>query len=362
MGSKVGITDNWSDAQNMPGEIFGYGINASGLGALVNDKNSGLSAVTDSGRVKWDNAQVAKIVGGKDNGKTYATLAAAIADYDSDAHYIVMIANSTEAPISVDRTVYVNLAGCTVTADVKVNAGNTYYGFDTTTNGYDADTVADFGHIIGTISGGGRMATVTDTDKNQTSEAMRYVKITEAREGKTDTSFHRYDMKLGNVVFRPSAAGIYFKSEFYGDQWVKKEIRTDEDLTYGLFLGFAENVAPDSGNAAAHDPNDFQTGISGDKHQGSMIINIVEEGRTDNADRTLTPIYVSTYFNFEEAGIVADAMRSITLTRVVELAAQQYKAGVLTGAQMSDFEEFWKKFWYLYPKVDVKLPEDEEGT
>ncbi len=350
----VGITDAWTGAQNVPGEVFGLGINAAGLEGLKNDSNPALYAVLEGGNVKWANEQVAKMMGGRKNGTTYPTLAAAIADYDTDAYYILMIADSTEEPITVDRDVYVDLAGFTVTADVRVSSGKTFYGFDTTTNGYDSAN--GYGKIIGVVSGSGKMAAVTETNKNQTSEAMRYLKVTETEDGVTATSFHRFNMKLGTVVFRPSAAGIYFKSEFYGDQQVKAAILADEDLTYGLFLGATASTVPGISNAAAHDPANFQTGLVGNKHQGSMITDIVVEGAADNADRSNTPIYVSTYFNFEDAGVVADAMRSVTLNRVVELAAQQY--GVLDDSQKRAFQEFMKKFGDLYP--NVKLPEEDE--
>ena len=353
---QVGITDGWAGATNATGEYFGLGINASGLGALFNDRDPDLDATLDGGRVKWDNSQVAMIVGGRDNGKTYSTLAAAIADYDGDATHIVMIANSTEAPITVDKTVYVDLDGYTVTADVKVNVSVTFYGFDTKTNGFDCTEAEDFGHIVGQVSGAGKLAGLTDTSDAQTGTAMRYVKITDG----TDTSFHRYDSKLGTVVFRPSVAGIYFRSEFYGDQWVKDALRRGDALSYGLFLGLSEDTVPTDGFAAAHDPEGFQPGAGGNKHQGSMVQYIVMETMTEaeNEDRTNTPIYVSTYFNFDQAGVAADILRSVTLTKVVELAAQQYNAGTLDAAQTADFEAFWEKFSYLYPDISVTKKQD----
>lgn len=352
-GSKVGIIDFWGGAENTAGEVFGSSENAAGLEALVNDVNGALhAAVTADGKLQWAaEKQVAQIVGGAANGATYPTLADAILAYKSGDSYIEMIDNSTEDPITVEKTVYVDLAGFTVTANVTVSGeGSTFYGFDTATDGYNAQSAEDFGHIIGTVSGS--VAGTTATDASQTGTAKRYVTITEQTEdGATDTSFHRFDMKLGSVVFRPAVAGIYFKSEFYGDEWVKNAIRTDEALTYGLFLGLSESVEPGADNAAAHNPDVFQAGAGGDKRQGSMVQNIVVEGREDNAGRTATPIYVSTYFNFEGAGVVRDVMRSTTLTRIVELTIAQYNAGTLTQAQKRDFDAFWSKFGSLYSNL-----------
>ena len=117
---------------------------------------------------------------------------------------------------------------------------------------------------------------------------------------------------------------------------------------------------PTDGFAAAHDPEGFQTGAGGNKHQGSMVQYIVMETMTEaeNEDRTNTPIYVSTYFNFDQAGVAADILRSVTLTKVVELAAQQYNAGTLDAAQTADFEAFWEKFSYLYPDISVTKKQD----
>ena len=360
---QVGITDGWAGAQNVSGEYFGLGIDAAGLTALFNDRDENLDATLDGGRVKWDNSQVAMIVGGRDNGKTYSTLAAAIADYDADATHIVMIANSTEAPITVDKTVYVNLDGYTVTADVKVDRNMTFYGFDTKTNGFDCKAGTAFGHIIGTVSGLGTMAGVTNTSAAQTETAMRYVKVTEATEGRTDTSFHRFDSKLGTVYFRPRVAGIYFVTTFYGDQWVKDALQEGGELSYGIFLTLDDTAtSPEDGNtaSAAHDPNGFQTGKGGDRHQGSMIQYIVMETLpgAENQERTDTEIYVSTYFSFEDAGVAADIMRSVTLTKIVSLAADQYNRGELSEAQAADFEAFWEKFSYLYPDISVTKKQD----
>ena len=360
---QVGITDGWAGAQNVSGEYFGLGIDAAGLTALFNDRDENLDATLDGGRVKWDNSQVAMIVGGRDNGKTYSTLAAAIADYDADATRIVMIANSTEAPITVDKTVYVNLDGYTVTADVKVDRNMTFYGFDTKTNGFDCKAGTAFGHIIGTVSGLGTMAGVTNTSAAQTETAMRYVKVTETAEGKTDTSFHRFDSKLGTVYFRPRVAGIYFVTTFYGDQWVKDALQEGGELSYGIFLTLDDTAtSPEDGNtaSAAHDPSGFQTGEGGDRHQGSMIQHIVMETLpgAENQERTDTEIYVSTYFSFEDAGVAADIMRSVTLTKIVSLAADQYNRGELSEAQAADFEAFWEKFSYLYPDISVTKKQD----
>ena len=318
-------------------------------------------------------------MGGRYDGTTYPTLAAAIKDWGDkikDAYYIRMINHSTEDPITVDKNVYVDLNGYTVTADVKVNATMTFYGFDTTTNGY---VDAEYGHIIGEIGGSGKMATVTITEKNQTTERMRYLMLQEpAEDGETDTSFHRFNMEITNVIFRPSAAGIYFESTFYGDQAVGDAIAewTENGLTYGLFLTLADDVkSPDDPDAAAaaHDPANWVsggTGETGDKHQGSIITGVVEVDNPDNAQRTNTPIYVSTYFNFEgqSAGLLADNMRSITLTEVIRRMVNQY--GRLNETQKAGFDEFLRKFGDLYSDATVpgigaileQLKQDEENA
>ena len=355
---------------------------------IFNDRNTSLVGWTNTPelneqyyypRLQWGRP-VARMIGGMRDGLTYLSLKSAIDDEKAEeAYYIEMINDSIEVEaIAVDKTIYVNLAGYTVDLynnQMTVQDNAAFYGFDTTTNGYNCTSEEQFGCIIGDIQSSNAMEEITNTNKVQTAEPMRYVKVTEGSGQDTKTSFHRFDMKLGNVVFRPSERGIYFKSEFYGDQWVKDkiaELTEAEDVkTYGLFLTLNENVTEpgkknDEGKDitgwATHNPNKFATGPNGDLHQGSQIWNIVKEKADDNADRTNTPIYVSTYFNFgfDLDQVTVDKMRSITLTRVVELTADKYNGNLLNDAQKHDFEQFWEKFKDLYPNITVNIPNDSE--
>ena len=296
---------------------------------------------------------VAQLVGGAGDGSYYTTLAAAVGAYGSDTQYIAMVADSTGGTVTVNQNLYLDLAGHTVADSITVGDGFTLYGFDSTTNGYDS--TGGYGMLTGLVSG--TVANVTDTTADQTGDAMRYLKVTE--DG--GVSFHRFDMRPKSVVFRPSAAGIYFTGLFYGDQQVKNAIQTSGDLTFGLYFGLIDDAGPTATTASAHDPSTFTTGDGGDTRQGAMVTGIVTKGGENNATNTERAIYVSAYFNFADAGITTpDTMQTITLTQVIQLAAAKYST--LDDTQKKAFDDFWVKFKDLYPDIQHTPETDDEET
>lgn len=171
--------------------------------------------------------EVAKIVNGA-NEQTYSSLANAVQDYNGTG-YIQMLDKSTEPGFTLDRDVYLDLNGNTVTFDgtLTVAEGKTLYGMDSSTGtGY---VTAPRGKIVGTVNG-----TVAPVfEKTLTGDAeynyLRYVAI-ENEEG-TEYTFHRFNISVSGYRFElatgdtPQCA-LFFIGKFQGDDAAKDYLKS----------------------------------------------------------------------------------------------------------------------------------------
>ena len=197
---------------------------------------------------KWTpDLKVAAIIDGNGvQADTYATLQAAVTNYQPDSstapkNYIQMLHNSAEN-ITADRNLYLDLNGRTVTGKFDM-AGYTLCGMDSSVKGYD---VLPKGKIVGAVSGYAKeMIYQTPTVQgNEGDDAYkRYVAIL-GKENDTPTlSFHRFNISVTGYRFelatgnKPKCA-LFFIGKFQGDDVAKG---------YLASLGFTltdENDAP----------------------------------------------------------------------------------------------------------------------
>lgn len=169
---------------------------------------------------------VAKFVGGAAG--EFASLQAAVAAYpttDMDGTtYIQMTDNSTEADVTIDRNVFLDLNGKTVTltsgnGTLTINEGCTLHGMDHTTDGY-TDTA--YGKIIGTVSGSGTVALTYQTPAAADGTFQRYVKFEDTKN--SELSFHRYNISVSGYRFEfnlNDKSALYFQGTFSGSGTVK---------------------------------------------------------------------------------------------------------------------------------------------
>ena len=173
--------------------------------------------------------QIAKIVGGNNDGTIYRSLADAVAAYDGTNGYIQMLDKSTEPGFTLDRNVTLDLNGKTVTlaGDLTVAKGFTLSGMDSSTGtGYD---VAPSGKIVGKVTG-----TVAPVfEKPLTGDAeynyLRYVAI--KNDAGTEYTFHRFNISVTGYRFElatgdtPQCA-LFFIGKFQGDKAAKDHLKS----------------------------------------------------------------------------------------------------------------------------------------
>ena len=163
--------------------------------------------------------KIAKIINGADE-KIYRSLADAVSAY-TGAGYIQMIADSTEPGFTLDKDLYLDLNGCTVTGDFTMN-GHILHGMDSTTDAYDG---AKAGKIVGTVSGYDKTYQTPTVTGNEGDDAYkRYVAIPGKEENGTPTvSFHRFNISASGYRFELAApqCALFFIGKFQGDDAAK---------------------------------------------------------------------------------------------------------------------------------------------
>ena len=167
--------------------------------------------------------QIAKIVGGNNDGTIYRSLADAVAAYDGTNGYIQMLDKSTEPGFTVDRNVTLDLNGKTVTFASPLTVAE---GF--TLNGMDSSVSKDYvtapsGKIVGTVKG---CAPIYQTPTVK-EEYDRYVAIQgKEADGTENLSFHHFNISVTGYRFElatgdtPQCA-LFFIGKFQGDDAAK---------------------------------------------------------------------------------------------------------------------------------------------
>lgn len=181
----------------------------------------------DCGGGTWvPNLKVAAIIDGNGaQADTYATLQGAVEAYKPDnstppKNYIQML-HSTTGDINAQRDLYLDLNGYTVTGDFTMN-GNTLYGMDSTTDGYDGTNA---GKIVGSVVPYNK---ITYQTGNPGDAYKRYVGILREENGTQTLSFHRFNISVTGYRFELAApqCALIFCGKFQGDRAAKDHLKS----------------------------------------------------------------------------------------------------------------------------------------
>lgn len=148
--------------------------------------------------------------------KYFDTLQQAV---NADSVAYIKLLKSVSQPVTVSRDTYLDLNGCDVTGAVTVTGG-TLYCMDSKTDDYTVSD-GDYGeltNVTGKIAGVPVEAACAEDG---------YLKIS----GEEGMSFHRVNLQITEMVLRPSQVGVYYTSNFSGDEMVARQI-----LRFGVVL------------------------------------------------------------------------------------------------------------------------------
>lgn len=192
----------------------------------------------DGGIYVWQNTPftaVAAINDSTGSGESYIYLSDAVLEYPAEdgTAYIQVLADSNEPGFAIDKDVYLDLNGKTVTltgesgtGTLTINEGATLYGMDSATEDYSD---ARYGKIVGTVSGTGKVAVAHGTYRLAGGKVRRYVSYQVFQnEGVDELSFHRYNMSVTKYEFhfRPNGqCDMDFGATFRGSPTVVKLLK-----------------------------------------------------------------------------------------------------------------------------------------
>lgn len=159
----------------------------------------------------------------------------------------------------------------------------------------------------------GRIAAVKDA----VAAKEGYLMITE----KDGTSFHRLNLNVDGVTLRTKKVGIYYRSQFGGDEVIKRNI-----VAYGTALG--ANMAPDFDENTYTRFTDMRTwktgmdaqGNANNLQNGTVLEGIMREknGFTANSRNANTQLYCQSYVELPDGTRVMGDMVCYSLKQVME--------------------------------------------
>lgn len=177
-----------------------------------------IPGITEDTTVDFE-SYVARIVSNDGSSVGYATLKEAVDAYSTDSYAYIRVVKDITEDLTINKDVYLDLNGKTVTTNLTVAGDYKLYGMDSQTDGYE-DNMA--GRIVGTVSGS--VAPVYETpDWENNGTFNRYVTIVDG----SGTSFHRFNISIigYRVVFVPNKdSALYFKATFNGDADVRENV------------------------------------------------------------------------------------------------------------------------------------------
>lgn len=199
---------------------------------------------------------------------------------------ITLYTAATE-PISVDKDLVIDLNGNDI-FELNAAEGKTVTVFDGQTNDY---AVSD--GIYGKIYAHSGNVVAADG----------YLAI---NEGEDILSFHKLTLKITAMSLRTAAEneqnpGVYYKSDFFGDEVVANNIEA-----YGIALNVKE--APDASNMNTTSKfsafQNFTAGVNGNAGTGTLLKGIIKDTNSDaNNDRNANmPIYGRPYVQLKGTG------------------------------------------------------------
>ena len=243
---------------------------------------------------------------------------------ETATHYIKLLKDMTEN-VTINKDVYLDLNGHQITGNITVERGKTLYCMDSRTDDYDIEDGNGYAVITGTVTGniqGVPAGSPISPDENRgaghSAYHAGYLKIVEKVGGVTQTSFHRVDLGLVYINFKPDDLGMSYTSNFSGDQLVKKHVKG-----FGVAASIqespnAENLETKCGYSTLEG---FEAGRGVNVGKSTRLINIMlpTNSQITNKNNSEKKVYGKAYLLTDE-GYTFGTEAVKTLKETVEAA------------------------------------------
>ena len=251
------------------------------------------------------------------NGNGYGSLTKAIESAQQGSK--LTVAQDVTENVTVSKTVILDLNGFCVDGAISVDADCTLYCMDSQTDDYTVEDGNGYGKIIGGSSG------IQAQDG--------YMQITED----DGISFHRITLQLTAMSLRAAEAGIYFKSDFAGDELVAENVKG-----FGVALSVrgvptADNLAKDCKCSAFTDfrvENTTSTLLTG-------VMKLVNPDWINDQNANLN-IYGRPYILTNEGELIFGAAAARTFKQQVEAIDTMWSS--LSASQKNAIAEMYQKY------------------
>ena len=234
---------------------------------------------------------------------TYDTLSAAIAAYDSSMGRIVLLSDCADA-VTLTKDLYIDLNGYALTG--KISGDKTLYCMDSRTDDY---TVADGVYSRLPVTDGIKIAGIPVEFEGAEDG---YLMIEE--DGML--SFHRVNLQIKSMSLRSENVGVYFNSDFAGDEMVKARVQK-----FGVALNAIEeptvsNIGTTS-KLTSFSPEKFNTDA---ESTSSLLYGIMKPTNSEsvNKEHASTVVYGRAYIQLGENEYMLGQTQNRTLQEQVE--------------------------------------------
>ena len=236
---------------------------------------------------------------------------------------ILDLYKDVKADIVVSQNMLLNLNGFDINGNVTVNSGAKLVAWDSQTDDYTIKDEKGYGKITGTVSG------VQAQDG--------YMMITED----DGVSFHRVNLQLKAMSLRASDAGIYFKSDFAGDELVAENVKQ-----FGVALSLqgiptTDNLETDCKYSKF---TEFQAGVQDEDTTSTLLKGVMKSGNAAlvNFRNANMPIYGRAYILTNEGEYIFGAAACRTFKQQVEAIDTMWSK--LSASQKTSLAEMYDEF------------------
>ena len=260
---------------------------------------------------------------------SYETLSEALEAYaDTSAAYI-RIGKDVSEPVNVSQDLRLDLNGHVLAGDVTVSDGKTLYVMDSQTADFTILDDKGYGFVTGNITG-------------NVQPAASYLQVTE----EAGISFHKVDLQIVTMSFRPSAVGVYYTAPFAADEVVAPMVKS-----YGICLS-VENAqaAKQMATGTFTVCTDFEAGAQGNRANGALLSGIMTPGGSSNKTNAELAIYGCAYLELED-GYVFGTPVALSLRQLVESIDLNWSG--VSKTQRTAMMDFMDRYEAIICKWDI---------
>lgn len=199
----------------------------------------------------------------------FKTLQDAFTAYPGGKATITLRRDVAENNLSMSNTTYLDLAGYDL-ANTGYEANGTLYIFDSETDDYTAENGNGYGLVTGDIAQAAEGLPLDSDIVTAVKPTDHYLKITE----NDGTSFHRLNLRFAGITLRPDslqdnpyAPGLYYNSQFGGDEVIKRNI-----ITYGVGMSAidGEEMFTRDKSYTEHSADSWQVGADANGNSNNL--------------------------------------------------------------------------------------------